>query len=95
MKILFTRTALVLVGLAALLSSCSKRPQSQKTGMTYNDKTNGGYELFKKTHLAPGPGLVPIEGGTFVMGGSADQDGGGTGPPPCLRTCGPTPPSRR
>ena len=22
----------------------------------------------------PGPGLVPIEGGTFVMGGSADQD---------------------
>lgn len=74
MKILFTRTALVLVGLAALLSSCSKRPKSQKTGITYNDKTNGGYELFKKTHLAPGPGLVPIEGGTFVMGGSADQD---------------------
>jgi sulfatase modifying factor 1 len=23
---------------------------------------------------SPGPGLVPIEGGTFVMGGSADQD---------------------
>jgi len=74
MKILFTRTALVLMGVGALLSSCSKRPQSQKTGITYNDKNNGGYERFKKVHPAPGPGLVPIEGGTFVMGGSADQD---------------------
>jgi gliding motility-associated lipoprotein GldJ len=42
--------------------------------MTYNDKSNGGYEFFKKTHQAPGPGLVAIEGGTFVMGGSADAD---------------------
>ncbi|MGZ3776675.1 MAG: SUMF1/EgtB/PvdO family nonheme iron enzyme [Mucilaginibacter sp.] len=74
MKILFTRTALVLMGLGALLSSCSKKPQSSKTGITYNDKTNGGYERFKQAHPAPGPGLVPIEGGTFVMGGSADQD---------------------
>ncbi|MDB5137558.1 MAG: SUMF1/EgtB/PvdOfamily nonheme iron enzyme [Mucilaginibacter sp.] len=74
MKILFTRTALVLFGLGALLSSCSKRPQSQKTGITYNDKTNGGYERFRQAHPSPGPGLVPIEGGTFVMGGSADQD---------------------
>lgn len=74
MKILFTRTALVLMGVGALLSSCSKRQQSHKTGMTYNDKNNGGYERFKQVHPAPGPGLVPIEGGTFVMGGSADQD---------------------
>lgn len=74
MKILFTRTALVLFGLGALLSSCSKRPQSQKTGITYNDKNNGGYERFRQAHPAPGPGVVPIEGGTFVMGGSADQD---------------------
>jgi len=42
--------------------------------MVYNDKNNGGYQMFKKTHPAPGPGLVPIEGGTFVMGGSLDQD---------------------
>ena len=56
MKILFTRTALVLLGLGALLSSCSKHPQSQKTGITYNDKNNGGYERFKQAHPAPGPG---------------------------------------
>ena len=74
MKILFTRTALLLFGLGALLSSCSKRQQSQKTGITYNDKSNGGYERFKQSHPSPGPGVVPIEGGTFVMGGSADQD---------------------
>src|SRR5437588_657167 len=74
MKILFTRTALCLFGLGDLLSSCSKRQQSQKTGITYNDKSNGGYERFRQAHPAPGPGVIPIEGGTFVMGGSADQD---------------------
>ncbi|MGF7077439.1 SUMF1/EgtB/PvdO family nonheme iron enzyme [Mucilaginibacter sp. R-33] len=74
MKILFTKTALGLLALGAVMSSCSKREQSQKTGITYNDKNNGGYERFRQSHPSPGPGLVPIEGGTFVMGGSADQD---------------------
>lgn len=74
MKILFTNTALVLLSSVALLSSCSKHEQSQKTGIAYNDKNNGGYVKFRQTHPSPGPGLVAIEGGTFVMGGSADQD---------------------
>ncbi|MBK0378074.1 SUMF1/EgtB/PvdO family nonheme iron enzyme [Mucilaginibacter segetis] len=74
MKALFTNTALVLMGLGVLLSSCSKHEVSQKTGLAYNDKNNGGYLRFKQTHPSPGPGLVPIEGGTFVLGGSADQD---------------------
>jgi sulfatase modifying factor 1 len=74
MKILFTKTALGVLALAAVMSSCSKREQSQKTGITYNDKNNGGYQRFRQAHPAPGPGLVPIEGGTFVIGGSADQD---------------------
>ncbi|MFD0793212.1 SUMF1/EgtB/PvdO family nonheme iron enzyme [Mucilaginibacter litoreus] len=69
-----TNTALVVLGLGVMLSSCSKKEQSQKTGMTYNDRSNGGYLRFKQTHPTPGPGLVPIEGGTFVLGGSADQD---------------------
>lgn len=72
MKILFTRTALLLLGVGALLSSCSKQ-QSQKTGIPYNDR-KFGYQKFRQTHPAPGPGLVAIEGGTFVLGGSADQD---------------------
>ena len=74
MKVLFTGIVVTLLGLCALMSSCSKRAQSDKTGITYNDKKTGGYERFRQTHPSPGPGLVPIEGGTFVMGGSADQD---------------------
>lgn len=74
MKLLFTNTALALLSIATLLSSCSKRETSQKTGIPYNDKNNGGYVKFRQTHPAPGPGLVAIEGGTFVLGGSADQD---------------------
>jgi sulfatase modifying factor 1 len=74
MKVLFTKTAMVLLGLSVVLSSCSKHQQSEKTGITYNDKKTGGYERFRQTHPSPGPGLIPIEGGTFVVGGSADQD---------------------
>ncbi|MDO3640748.1 SUMF1/EgtB/PvdO family nonheme iron enzyme [Mucilaginibacter sp. L3T2-6] len=74
MRVFFTKTAIVLLGAGFVLSSCSKRQQSSKTGLTYNDKNNGGYERFRQTHPSPGPGLIPIEGGTFVVGGSADQD---------------------
>jgi sulfatase modifying factor 1 len=73
MKILFTNTALVLVSIGTLLSSCSKHDKSQKTGIPYNNKAYG-YSKFRQTHPAPGPGLIAIEGGTFVLGGSADQD---------------------
>jgi len=65
-----TLSVLAFFVLSIVLYSCSTPPRSQKTGMVYNDKNNGGYQMFKKTHPAPGPGLVPIEGGTFVMGGS-------------------------
>jgi len=74
MKIQFTRYVWMMLGIGALLSSCTKHQASEKTGMRYNDKYNGGFQVFRKTHPAPGPGLVPIEGGTFVLGGSADQD---------------------
>jgi sulfatase modifying factor 1 len=74
MRILFTNTALVLLSVVTLLSSCSKHQRSEKTGIPYNDKNNGGYVKFRQTHPSPGPGLVAIEGGTFVLGGSADQD---------------------
>ncbi|HEY4322371.1 MAG TPA: SUMF1/EgtB/PvdO family nonheme iron enzyme [Mucilaginibacter sp.] len=75
MKVLFTQTAIMLLGIGTLMSSCSKhQQQSQKTGITYNDKKTGGYLRFRQTHPSPGPGLIPIEGGTFVMGGSANQD---------------------
>src|SRR5476649_1209884 len=74
MKILFTGTALVLLSGVILLSSCSKTQKSAKTGIVYNNKNNGGYIKYRQTHPSPGPGMVAIEGGTFVLGGSADQD---------------------
>lgn len=59
------------------LAACSKKNQSKvssKTGVAYNDKNNGGFQVASKTKTGPGPGLIEIEGGTFVMGGSLNQD---------------------
>src|SRR3546814_14631701 len=35
---------------------------------------NGGFQVNRKVEAGPGPGLVLIEGGTFVMGGSLNED---------------------
>nr|WP_255501856.1 SUMF1/EgtB/PvdO family nonheme iron enzyme [Olivibacter sp. SDN3] len=48
--------------------------RSSKTGMKYNDPHNGGFQVNRKVNPGPGPGLVIIEGGTFVMGGSLTED---------------------
>jgi sulfatase modifying factor 1 len=69
-----TKSALLLGCVGLMLGSCSKPMRSQKTGVVYNNKYNGGYTRFRQTHPAPGPGLIAIEGGTFVLGGSAEQD---------------------
>jgi len=72
---------LVLASIAAL-SSCKSRggrsDVSPKTGVAYNDPNNGGLHINRKPQEAPGPGLVAIEGGTFVMGGSLNEDLGYT-----------------
>lgn len=47
---------------------------SDKTGVKYNDPYNGGLQINRKVKQAPGPGLIAIEGGTFVMGGSLNED---------------------
>jgi formylglycine-generating enzyme len=71
--------AIGLLSIGLLATSCSSKgskgaASSPKTGMKYNDKYNGGFEVNKKIKEGPGPGLVAIEGGTFVMGGSLNQD---------------------
>ncbi len=48
-------------------TSCS-RDTSSKTGWEYNNPQNGGYEVSPYVEQETGPGLVLIEGGTFVMG---------------------------
>jgi len=73
MKRNFIYCTLTVLLLGGIFSSCNKA-KSQKTGWAYNDRTNGGFQVFAKKHPAPGPGLVPVEGGTFVLGGSLNED---------------------
>ncbi|MFT6814653.1 MAG: sulfatase modifying factor 1 [Sphingobacteriales bacterium] len=61
-----------LCGVLLLAVGCNKS-QSSTTGWSYNDKKNGGFEVYEDIEQATGPGLVLIEGGTFVMG-SVEQD---------------------
>lgn len=47
---------------------------SSKTGYKYNDKSNGGFEVaskYQRGHATNAYGLIEIEGGEFIMGGSA------------------------
>ena len=63
--------------LSITLVSCNKNTKSgvsSKTGMAYNNKYNGGFQVAGKVKRGPGPGLIAVEGGTFVMGGSLNQD---------------------
>lgn len=46
---------------------------SATTGWAYNDYKNGGFEVMPYIEQETGPGLVLIEGGTFVMG-QVEQD---------------------
>ena len=58
---------------ASSLISCKSKTNatSEKTGLAYNKKENGGFQVNSKFKRGPGPGLVEIEGGVFVMSGSA------------------------
>lgn len=63
---------LFLFALAVLISSCAKQ-RSRTTGWEYNDPKTGGFEVPQYREQITGPGLVFIEGGTFVMGRTLDH----------------------
>ncbi|WP_374165860.1 SUMF1/EgtB/PvdO family nonheme iron enzyme [Arcticibacter sp. MXS-1] len=75
LSILFT-AGLCALGILGTSCKSSKKSAgaSSKTGWAYNDKHNGGFSVAPKIQPGPGPGLIAIEGGTFVMGGSLAQD---------------------
>ena len=59
-----------------LVTSCSKKggaSVSSTTGWEYNNPENGGFEYNYGYEQETGPGLVFIEGGTFIMG-RVEQD---------------------
>ena len=64
---------LAIIVLAGLLTvSCSNK-SSRTTGWAYNDANNGGFEVTEVNDQEIGPGLIAIEGGTFVMGATTDN----------------------
>ncbi|WP_256010691.1 SUMF1/EgtB/PvdO family nonheme iron enzyme [Desertivirga xinjiangensis] len=71
-SILFT-TGLLALGIFGTACKSKSSGTSSKTGAAYNDKYYG-FQVASKVKPGPGPGLIAIEGGTFVMGGSLDQD---------------------
>ncbi|UEG50244.1 SUMF1/EgtB/PvdO family nonheme iron enzyme [Ferruginibacter lapsinanis] len=79
MQKLFSVKTLLIVGVAAIgLSSCKglfgkKKEKSSVTGWSYDDKNRGNYHVSKIKYPKAGPGLVFVQGGTFVMG-AKDED---------------------
>ena len=65
-------TKLVIVGAIIIFASCNKET-SPTTGWEYNNTKNGGFEVVPYDEQETGPGLVLIEGGTYVMG-RTEQD---------------------
>jgi sulfatase modifying factor 1 len=64
--------ALIIVIIAFTSCKSKKTDVSGKTGYAYNQKANGGFEVNTKYRRGPGgTGLMEIEGGAFIMGGSA------------------------
>jgi sulfatase modifying factor 1 len=61
------------VSLAALSSCSSKKEKSGATGWNYNDKNQGGFSVTKPKDIKAGPGLVFVQGGTFVMGATEED----------------------
>ena len=50
-----------------------KKAKSDVTGWNYNDKDMGNFNVAKVKYPKAGPGLVFVQGGSFVMG-AKDED---------------------
>jgi gliding motility-associated lipoprotein GldJ len=74
MKNILKLTCSLLV-LSLAIASCGKKggEASSATGWEYNDTEWGGFEKLDYEGQVTGPNLVPIQGGTFMMG-LAQQD---------------------
>ncbi|MDD2197783.1 MAG: SUMF1/EgtB/PvdO family nonheme iron enzyme, partial [Bacteroidales bacterium] len=76
MKIKYSFIVLLLAS-AAAFSSCSifggRSGDSPTTGWNYNDPNHGGFEVVDNYSPKAGPGLVFIEGGTFIMGRTEEE----------------------
>jgi gliding motility-associated lipoprotein GldJ len=65
---------------SVVFSSCKdgqifgkRSEKSGATGWNYNDKNQGGFSMTKPKDIKAGPGLVFVQGGTFVMGATEED----------------------
>lgn len=76
-KFLSTKNLWLVVALGLAMSSCSKsgggKSKSAVTGWNYDDKNLGNFHVTKLKYPKAGPGLVFIQGGTYVMGSKNDD----------------------
>src|SRR5438552_1283638 len=62
-----------IAALASCKSSGGSKGKSASTGWKYNDKTQGGFSVAKPKDIKAGPGLVFVQGGSFVMGATEED----------------------
>jgi len=72
------RNCVIFIAAAGALSSCSlfksnKHEKSTVTGWNYNDKTQGSFFVAKPKDIKTAPGLVFVQGGTFMMGANQED----------------------
>ncbi len=79
-KILSVKNVVILTALLFSLGSCKnggifgkKKSKSSVTGWNYDDKNMGNYHVSKMKYPKAGPGLIFVQGGTFVMGAKEDD----------------------
>ena len=79
-KSIFGKSLLVITVSALTLTSCKngglfgkKKSKSSVTGWSYDDKNMGNFHVAKVKYPKAGPGLVFVQGGTFVMGAKEDD----------------------
>lgn len=72
MKINWFNKLVLFGGLLIISISCSKQ-KSATTGWEYNNPKNGGFQVAEFIDQPTGPGLVFIEGGSFMAGASYDD----------------------
>ena len=76
-KLLTGKNVLTIIAASLTLSSCGifgkKKEVSSVTGWSYDDKNMGNFHVSKVKYPKAGPGLVFIQGGSFLMG-AKDED---------------------
>ncbi len=71
-KVLISKVVLCF-GIIVLFANCKGADQSATTGWNYNDSAWGGFESAPGYDQMTPPGMVFIEGGSFVMGQTTDN----------------------